>query len=111
VVNTDTPIGECYLTFKYNSVGKRDYLIAYLVDIYSHIFTVNLGINFEYHQKFRGMLQPVQYTPLYFNYNFNLIQDPGLVHREHPMLISNNQEYLYTITLGGTYRILNLGNY
>jgi hypothetical protein len=106
-IRTDYPIANCHLEHAFNEMGKRDHLIAYLIDIFGHLYTFNLSVYFEHHQKL-PMPQPVRYTLLHQPTPYALINDQSKLHHEVPLLLTKLKHVLTSVNLGGSLKIYDL---
>ena len=106
-MKTDYPIANCHLEHNYHEMSRKDHLIAYLIDIFGHLYTFNLSSYFEYHQKL-PMPQPVRYTLLHQPTPYALITDPSKLHHELPLLLSKSKHAITSVNLGGSLKIYDL---
>lgn len=89
-IKTDYPIADCHLEHVYSEMNRRDHLIAYLIDIFGHLYTFNLTHYFEFHKKVTMMQQPIRYTLLHQPTPHHLLNDCTTMHHELPLLLTKN---------------------
>lgn len=78
-IRTDHPIANCHLEHTYSEIHRKDQLIAYLIDIFGHLYTFNLTTYFEYNRRI-PMPQPVRYNLLHQPTPFDLLTDARKIH-------------------------------
>lgn len=106
-IKTDYPIANCHLEHTYHELSSRDHLIAYLIDIFGHLYTFNLTTYFDYHRKI-SMPQPVKYTLLHQPTPYSLITDSSKLHHEVPLLLTKWKHIITSVNLGGSLKIYDI---